>query len=215
MYSQNNQKSNFKKRDDFKRFNSKSKITKFATKTRAAVKTIRARAPGLLDFNLITEDLTKTIQNSLRQPAVLVVLLLCTALIFTHSAKFETGVIGQWTKANSKNALSIWITANKDKFLGLLAFAPSLYASPKNVRIPLLLGTVLWVTTIPESSILQYFLQSLALFLYFKVQRPNTRVFVVFGAAAAYYFGWFAYVKPTLGSIRDSASQDTVTEATP
>lgn len=147
------------------------------------------------DLTDAISDVSATIQSSLRNPVVLITLLAAVALVVTHNTAFSDGVVGKWIANNPTNAAAIWIEANKNKFLGLVIFAPSVIASPDAVRVMLTIASLLWVMIIPEAEAFQYLIQSAALFLYFKTRKSNTRL-VIIGFVIAMYYAGYSFVKP-------------------
>nr|QVG74714.1 hypothetical protein 2 [ssRNA positive-strand virus sp.] len=164
--------------------------------TRAQRKPSR-RAKSTDDFSLIFQDITRTITSAINRPIVLVVLLCVTALIYTHSDDFSSGVVGQWLSSESSrdSHLLKWLSENQMKFLGLLAFLPTVIDSPKDVQGILAVGSVLWVMLIPESSVYEYIIQSFCIHTYFRVRLQKSRTVLIIFVIVAYFAGFWTIMK--------------------
>nr|QVG74711.1 hypothetical protein 2 [ssRNA positive-strand virus sp.] len=142
-------------------------------------------------YNDVMDDIINSFVLALNRPIVLVVLLCVVAVVYTHHTQFDTGVIGQWIKKNHNNALAIWIKDNSMKFLGLLIFLPTVLDSPQKVQ-PLLFGaSFFWVLLVPEASIYEYVVQSIALHTYFRVKLQKSRLVIILFVVFVYFAGFW------------------------
>lgn len=143
------------------------------------------------NYSDVFDDILNSFVLALNRPIVLVVLLCVVAVVYTHHIQFDTGVIGQWVKKNPNNALAIWIRDNSMKFLGLLIFFPTILDSPQKVQ-PLLFGaSFFWVLLVPEASIYEYVIQSVALHTYFRVKLQKSRFVIILFVAFVYFAGFW------------------------
>nr|QVG74702.1 hypothetical protein 3 [ssRNA positive-strand virus sp.] len=145
------------------------------------------------DFSLIVQDIIRTVTAAINRPIVLIVLLCVTALIYTHADDFSSGVVGKWLsdeKIRDSHLLK-WLSENQMKFLGLLAFLPTIIDSPKNVQAMLAIGSLLWVMLIPEASVYEYVIQSFCVHTYFRVRLQKSRVVIIAFVIFAYFAGFW------------------------
>nr|QVG74718.1 hypothetical protein 4 [ssRNA positive-strand virus sp.] len=156
------------------------------------------------DFSLVFQDITRTITTAINRPVVLIVLLCVTALIYTHHDDFSSGVIGQWLAQSGsaqESHLIKWLSENQMKFLGLLAFLPTVIDSPKTVQGMLAVGSVLWVMLIPESSVYEYIIQSFCIHTYFRVRLQKSRTVIILFVIFAYFAGFWTVMKRPVQSV--------------
>nr|UEP18264.1 MAG: hypothetical protein 3 [Virgaviridae sp.] len=149
------------------------------------------------DFSLVFQDITRTVTAAINRPVVLIVLLCVTALIYTHADDFSSGVIGKWLSHQQPQSghLVRWLFENQMKFLGLLAFLPTIIDSPQNVQGILAIGSVLWIMLIPESSVYEYVIQSFCIHTYFRVRLQRSRLVIVAFVIIAYFAGFWTVMK--------------------
>lgn len=166
------------------------------------------------DLGTITTDILDSITNSFKRPVVLLSALVVAALVVTHYDVFSDGYIGQWVKSNPTNSFAQWIGKNEMRFIGLLIFVPTLMDLPKNVQMLASVGTLFWCMIVPETSVLQYVLQSLALHTYFRVKLQSSRIAIIAFVATAYYVGWFT-VDTKTASISTSAPSASPSKTNP
>lgn len=148
------------------------------------------------DLNSMFSDITTSVTSSLRRPTVLLSLIVVAALVITHYETFQTGFIGKWANTNAaNNSVAKWIKENESRTLGLLIFVPTLLDLPSKVQAVTSVAVLFWVFIVPESTVLQYVLQSFSLHTYFRVRQSSSRLFIIAMVAIAYYVGWLAITK--------------------
>lgn len=145
------------------------------------------------DFSQTLSDISQSLARGLNRPLVLLTVVIATAVILTHQTDFNSGFLGSYISqgVRNNNTLALWINKNSDKFLGLVIFAPSIIDSPRSVQLLLALSVVLWVMIIPQASIFEYLIQSIALHTYFRVNNKSTRIFIIIAVIVAYIGGFF------------------------
>ncbi|QOJ43135.1 ORF3 [Nelorpivirus dungfly] len=153
------------------------------------------------DIGDACDDIYTSLTSALNKPVLFILTALVSCVVLTHQTSFATSFIGK-IASQSDNTVSKWIIANSSKFLGMLIFLPALYDLPKKIRPIASISTIFWTLLIPESSIYQYVVQSLALHTYFKVSRPNTRFLIILVVAVCYYFGW---ISPDIAKVINSS----------
>lgn len=168
------------------------------------------------DFSLVFQDICRTITSAINRPIVLIVLLCVTALIYTHSDDFSSGVVGQWLSSeSSRNShLLKWLSENQMKFLGLLAFLPTVIDSPKDVQGILAIGSLFWVMLIPESSVYEYIIQSFCIHTYFRVRLQKTRTVLIIFVIVAYFAGFWTVMKKAPQNVENPPSRPTAPAST-
>lgn len=142
------------------------------------------------DFNRVFSDIASTLTRALSNPLVLLTIALSVGVITTHNFKDKKGFI--YDTFNDKNdTISKWIVDNGQKVAGMLIFLPSVVDSPEKFRSVIALTSFLWVMVIPEASVVEYFLQSLAIHTYFKLNNNNSRLTVLAVVGIAWFLGYF------------------------
>ncbi|AQM55268.1 hypothetical protein 3 [Big Cypress virus] len=135
-------------------------------------------------------DILNSFTSSVSKPAVLLSIIAISAFVVTHSSSFSTSIVGKWANDHKNTTIGKWVSENDEKLLGLAVFAPAVLNSPNSIRVMLILCSFLWIVLIPENSVYQYCLQSLALHTYFKVRNPKSRFLVIAVVVIAYIAGF-------------------------
>lgn len=172
------------------------KVRTTRDRARAQFTATKKRASSF-DLNAAVSDISSSLTSSLSKPTVLLLAIAVMAVVVTSDTIFTAeGFIGKWSTANPENPLSVWITANKQKFMGLLIAVPTLFAVPKNLQALLGIAAFFWVMIVPESTVYEYLFQSIALHTYFRVKHPDSRMLIIAVTAVAYYLGWIVLTPP-------------------
>jgi hypothetical protein len=141
------------------------------------------------DLNKVFTDISSTFTRALSNPLVLCTVAIAIGVILTHDFEKKTGYIYELFKDHN-DSISKWIVDHGKKFAGLLIFAPAVVDSPRNLRAVVALVSFLWVMIIPESKAAEYFLQSLALHTYFRLNNNNSKLMVLFIVVIAWFMGF-------------------------
>lgn len=133
--------------------------------------------------------LTKSMSNTYIIASVLIV----AVVVISHGPTLNTGPFRDYINTNKvNNTILTWIDSNALKFYGFLTFFPALYSIPSNTRTVATFATFLWVLLVPEYTVFEYIIQSVALYIFFKTNKMNTRTIVVLITIVAYYLGYLA-----------------------
>lgn len=162
--------------------------TRLPTKPKAVSSSKKSIRQWTIDSGFT--DILNSFTSSVSKPAVLLSIIAISAFVATHSTSFSTSVVGKWANDHKNTTIGKWVSENDEKLLGLAVFAPAVLNSPNAIRVMLILCSFLWIILIPENSVYQYCLQSLALHTYFRVRNPKSRFLVIAVVALAYVAGF-------------------------
>lgn len=145
------------------------------------------------------DDITALIKRLSVDPIALVIGLITISFFVSAGPALTQGPIGAYLQS-SNNTISAWMIANPTKVYGLMAFAPSLYVIPAAYTYVATAAVVAWVFIIPQSSVYEYLIQSLAVMCYFKTSLSNTRLFLTLVTVGAYWLGYIIISPPGVHS---------------
>jgi hypothetical protein len=145
----------------------------------------------------LIDDLQKCFTRLVSDPLYLAILVCCAALIYSHVYTPDDSLVKSLVKKIGEKEklkfLADWIDKNIDKFLGMLAFIPSIASAPANKRAFLAAMAFVWVYSIPEGTPMEYVAQSALLYVFMCTNKASTRL-VVFGTAVALYFSGYVHI---------------------
>lgn len=124
----------------------------------------------------------------LNEPYTLILIGLALLVIVNYqNSKTENVVTKLADTIGNQTSLGIWMKANVAKVIGLAIMAPSVFTSPKSIRVPLAIGSLALVYLVRALSLWNYFSIAIAIRVFFKVKDQNIRL-IVFGLAFAMYY---------------------------
>lgn len=141
------------------------------------------------DLSGSLSDIRNILLRAMSNSILVVLTIIMFATIISSGPAADTGIIGSFMNTTGNTTLSRWIRASPMRFYGILSFIPSVYSLPRKYSAIAAIVAFLWVIIVPEYSILEYFIQSTSLYVYFQTNRRQTKIFVVILALLAYYFG--------------------------
>ncbi|APG77765.1 hypothetical protein [Wuhan insect virus 8] len=142
------------------------------------------------DFNQVFSDIALTLTSAISNPLVLLTIALSVGVITTHNFPQNKGFIYD-TFREKNDTISRWVVDNGQKVAGFSIFLPAVVDSPRNFRSVIALTSFLWVMVIPESSVVEYFLQALAVHTYFRLKTDNSRLTLLAIIGIAWFLGYF------------------------
>lgn len=151
-------------------------------------KTVQAE-PVVPNLGSSASVIVNTITAMVSNINYIVMLLVVFYLIFSSGPRYTTGPIGRLINGTD-NMISNYIRENPNDFTGLLLFSTNLPLVPTVYTLPYVAAAIAWVNMIPESTILEYYVQAIAFAVYLRVQNRNVRMLLGVGALIAYFAGW-------------------------
>nr|ABC86319.1 IP15837p [Drosophila melanogaster] len=143
------------------------------------------------DFSKAIDEIFNTFSRPLANPTFLVTIVLTLGIFLTHDFYSKEGVLFDWL-SNYDNSFTTWVGQNAFKFAGLIIFIPAVIDIPKKNQVMLACLAFLWVMFVPESTVLEYAIQALALHTYFRVKTDNARFVVVLIVVVSYFLGFLS-----------------------
>lgn len=155
------------------------------------------------DIGAAVSDALDILTKSMSNTYIIVSVLIVAIVVISHGPTLNTGPFRDYINNNKvNNTLLTWVDNNALKFYGFLTFFPALYSIPSASRTVASIATFLWVLLVPEYTVFEYIIQSIALYIFFKTNKMNTRTIVVIFTIVAYYLGYLALAPPIVhGSI--------------
>jgi hypothetical protein len=160
-------------------------IAAAAAKAATKSKTVKAVKKRTLT---VAEDVSATIQRGL-QDRNFIMLVIAVVALYSFS-DLKTGPFADLFPPTCTNTFCKWVRANVGKFFGGLTYLPVAMTLQPDKRPAFVLASAVFIFFVPESTIYQYGVQALLLYLYFHVALKDTKTFLIFAAVGIYFGGW-------------------------
>jgi len=153
-------------------------------------------------------------EKRLTNPTFLVPLLLSIVLIYSYSAdsankkttNYVHSVIVKIIANPQTASMGIWLKNNILFFFGMIAFIPTIIATPESKRVTVVAGLVLYFFIIPMKSPYEYIAEAMLLYLYNGTSVTSIRMSCIMLAFFLYFvqfskflpaFSHFDYTTPS------------------
>lgn len=134
-------------------------------------------------------DVTKLVTRTSTKPLVLLSALLVVFVVTTGGPKLDNGPVGDFLKSNN-NTITNYIRNNTKFFVPFSVFVPAILSIPKDLQFIAAAITSVWVLYVPEYAMIEYFIQSVGLFVFFRTRSQNTKFLVLVSVIIAWYVGY-------------------------
>nr|UNH55541.1 P23 protein [Solanum violifolium ringspot virus]UNH55546.1 P23 protein [Solanum violifolium ringspot virus]UNH55551.1 P23 protein [Solanum violifolium ringspot virus] len=137
-------------------------------------------------------DVKQILLRFLQKPYVLILYVAVLVLFAAHIDTETVDILDQLASKFPNNPILVWATQNFYRICGALVFAPVIADTSDVYRVYISLSVGIFLLAMPQRSVFEYFVYSIALHVYSKSKHIGTRVSVVLLACAACFsFGIF------------------------
>lgn len=123
----------------------------------------------------------------------MIMLTIMVMFYMTNSAGFG-GVVLKTFATSLGTAQRDFITKYTSKIEGVILFLPTIILMRRSMRLLCATLVLLWVYIVPEHTVFQYVVQSVALFLFIRVKHVQTRLVIIGIVLLAYFSGYIEYI---------------------
>lgn len=141
------------------------------------------------DFlTLAVSDVLKLLSTDIKQPTVVILMVIVGVFLASHKDDFESTKVGLWLK-KQKDPFFKNLYYLKDKIFGFLIFLPVIVTGGK-YKVLVATLVVAWVFVSPKNYFFEYIIEAVLLHMYLKIRRVTTRFLVLLLGLVLWFTGW-------------------------
>lgn len=153
----------------------------------------------------VWDDIYQSVTTAMQKPTFLAVVMGVCFLVVSHDLAGSKGIFFDVCPSNSTNAFCKYFRSHSHQLLGALTFVPVVAGVPHTARLTTVALAAMVVCLFPPFTLWEYAFQAGLLFLFFRVQFPESRatlvvVSILMWATGAIVFSKAPDVYKTMGT---------------
>jgi Fe2+ transport system protein FeoA/ABC-type nickel/cobalt efflux system permease component RcnA len=143
-----------------------------------------------IDANASLRDIQDALLSDFRDLTTSIVVVLTVGFVWCNST--ADGFLWNWLLKHNNNFAAAWILKHPHRFLGMVAFAPTIISAPRRVATFVGIAVISCIWVGPLITIWDYGVLAILVHLILRTKLPSTRIMLATIIIVMYYVGYFA-----------------------